>query len=154
MLSSRMALHCPDSMTAVADFFNEMTPAKLERLGDIYGPGIEFHDPIHDASGLSQLRGVLSNRFNQMTAVRLNVVDAHGDDRTGFLLWSATYQHRGSERVIHGTSHFKFAHDGRISAQHDHWDASFALYGELPVLGWVMRIIHRRARIIPENSAT
>ena len=82
MLSSCMALHCPDSMTAVADFYNEMTPAKLDRLGDIYGPGVEFHDPIHNASGLSQLREVLIYRFHHMAAVTVKVVDAHGDDRT------------------------------------------------------------------------
>lgn len=154
MLSSVMALHCPDSLSAVADFFNEMTPAKLERLGDIYGPGVEFHDPIDDAIGLSQLRDVLSNRFKEVTSARVKVMDAHGDDRTGFLLWTLTYQHGGNERVIHGTSHFKFANDGRISAQRDHWDASFVLYGELPGLGWLMRIIKRRARIIPEKAGT
>ncbi len=147
-----MALHCPDSLSAVADFFNQMTPEKLERLGDIYGPGVEFHDPIHDAIGLLQLRDVLSNRFRKMEAVTFKVVDAHGDDRTGFLLWSVIYQHRGSERVIHGTSHFKFAHDGRISAQRDHWDASFVLYGALPVLGWLMRFIRQRTLLIPEKA--
>ncbi len=147
-----MALHCPDSMTAAADFFNEMTPAKLERLGDIYGPGIEFHDPIHDARGLSQLRDVLSNRFQKMAAVSVKVEDAHGDDRTGFLLWSMTYQSDGNPQVIHGTSHFKFANDGRISKQRDHWDASFVLYGRLPLLGWLMGIIRRRAQFTPEIS--
>ena len=154
MLSSCMALHCPDSMTAVVDFFNEMTPAKLERLGDIYGPGVAFQDPIHDARGLPQLRDVLANRFQKMASVRVQVVDAHGDDRTGFLLWTVTYQHRGNGRLIHGTSHFKFANDGRISEQRDHWDASLAVYGELPVLGWLMQIIKRRARIISENAST
>lgn len=147
-----MALHCPDSLSAVADFFNQMTPAKLERLGDIYGPGVEFHDPIHDAIGLPQLRDVFSNRFRKMEAVTFKVVDAHGDDRTGFLLWTVTYQHRGDEQVIHGTSHFKFAHDGRVSSQRDHWDASFVLYGALPVLGWLMRIIKQRTLLIPEKA--
>ena len=70
MLSSVMALHCPDSMSAVADFFNKMTPSKLERLGDIYGPGVVFHDPIHDALGLSQLREVFANRLGEL--------DGHG----------------------------------------------------------------------------
>jgi steroid Delta-isomerase len=149
-----MALHCPDSLSAVADFLNEMTPEKLERLGDIYGPGIKFHDPIHDASGLQELRQVLASRFQKMAGMEFTVEDAHGDDRTGFLLWIATYQDRGYERVIHGTSHFKFATDGRISAQRDHWDASFALYGALPVLGWLMRIIKRRAQFIPKNAGT
>lgn len=148
-----MALHCPDSLSAVADFFNQMTPAKLERLGDVYGPGIEFHDPIHDALGLTQLRDVLANRFRKMEAVTFKVMDAHGDERTGFLLWTATYQLRGHGHVIHGTSHFKFAHDGRISAQRDHWDASFVLYGSLPVLGWLMGFIKQRNQCIPELTS-
>lgn len=147
-----MSLHCPDSMTAVAELFREMTPTKLERLGDIYSPGVEFHDPIHDATGLPQLRAVLTHRFRRMVGVSVKVMDAHGDERTGFLLWTVTYQHRGHERVIHGTSHFKFAHDGRISAQRDHWDASLVLYGSLPLLGWLMPIIKRRAQFIPQNA--
>ena len=154
MLSSCMALHCPDSMTAVADFYNEMTPAKLDRLGDIYGPGVEFHDPIHNASGLSQLREVLIYRFHHMAAVTVKVVDAHGDDRTGFLWWTVTYQHRGNGRVIHGTSHFKFANDGRIAEQRDHWDSAPVLFGELPLLGWLTRIIKQRAQKIPEKAGT
>jgi steroid Delta-isomerase len=147
-----MALHCPDSMTAVAGLYNNMTPAKLEQLGDIYGPGVEFRDPIHDATGLAQLRNVLAVRFKQLAGASVNVVDAHGDDRTGFLLWSVKYHHRGESREIHGTSHFKFANDGRISEQRDHWDASFVVYGELPVLGWLMKMVKRKAQVIPENE--
>lgn len=154
MLSSGMALHCPDSMTAVAGLFNEMTPAKLERLGDIYGPGIEFHDPIHDARGLAELRGVLANRFRKMEDISFVVLDAHGDDRTGFLQWRVNYQHDGGDRMIHGASHFKFANDGRISEQRDYWDASPVIYGDVPVLGWLMQFIKRRARLIPERCGT
>ncbi len=146
-----MALHCPDSMTAVAGFFNDMTPTKLERLGDIYGPGVEFHDPVHDASGLGELRDVLTHRFRKMNGVSIKVLDAHGDDHTGFLLWIVRYMHDESDRVIQGTSHFKFANDGRICEQRDHWDASFVLYGDNPVLGWLMRIIKRRTQIIREK---
>lgn len=141
-------------MTAVADFFNEMTPAKLARLGDIYGPGVTLYDPVHEARGLEQLREVLSNRFKKMDSVAINVMDAHGDDHTGFLLWTVKYQHQGVDRLIHGTSHFRFAADGRIAAQRDHWDASFALYGEYPMLGWLMKIIKRRVQLQPRTADT
>ncbi len=138
-------------MAAVADLFIEMTPAKLERLGDIYSPGIAFHDPIHDASGLAQLREVLSKWFKKMPRISFKVLDAHGDERTGFLLWNMKYQLRGNERVIHGSSHFRFAPDGRILEQRDQWDASFVLYGEHPTLAWLMRKIKLRAQFIPEK---
>ena len=53
------------------------------------------------------------------------------------------YQFRGRERIITGTSHLRFAPDGRVAAQTDHWDASFPVYGEFPVIGWAMRGIKR-----------
>ena len=142
-----MALHCPDSMTAIAGFYNEMTPAKLDRLGDLYGPGVSFSDPIQEAKGLPQLKEVLAGRFRKLEAVAIKVLDAHGDERTGFLLWSMSYRNRGEEHVIHGCSHFRFAQDGRISEQKDLWDASNVLYPDIPVLGWVMGKIKSRARI-------
>lgn len=144
-----MALHCPDSMSAVAGFLNELSPAKLEQLGDVYSPAVEFHDPMNQARGLSALRRVYENLFQQFKGVSVTVEDAHGDDRTGFLLWTMRYQFRGKERVITGTSHLKFAADGRVAVQRDHWDASFAVYGEFPVIGWAMRGIKRRVEVKP-----
>jgi hypothetical protein len=146
-----MALHCPDTLTAVADLFMEMTPEKLSRLGDIYSPGIQFHDPIHEASGLDSLKLVLSKWFEKMPKVSFKVLDAHGDDLTGFLLWTMSYGPNDDERVIHGMSHFRFAPDGRIREQRDQWDASFVLYGEQPILGWLMHKIKRRAQVTPET---
>lgn len=147
-----MALHCPDSLTPVAGFFNALSPAKLETLGDVYCPGVEFHDPLHHTRGLVELRRVYEQLFQQLKDLAVTVVDAHGDERTGFLLWKMTYKFRSSERVITGTSHFKFAADGRVAAQTDHWDASFPVYGEFPVVGLAMRGIKRIVAGKPNNT--
>ncbi len=143
MLSSPMALHCPDSMTAVAGFFNGMTPAKLEQLGDIYGPGVEFRDSIQSARGLTQLRDALAERFKKAPGISFHVLDAHGDDHTGFLLWSMKFPNRGNPKLTHGMSHFRFAPDGRVCEQIDQWDASLLFPNELPVLGWLIKKIKR-----------
>ena len=140
-----MALRCPHSMATVAGFFNELSPAKLESLGDVYAPGVEFHDPLHHIRGLAQLRVVYERIFTQLTEVRVTVSDIHGDDSTGFMLWTMHYKLRGKDRSIHGTSHLRFAPDGRVAAQHDFWDASFPVYGEAPLLGWAMRRIRRQS---------
>ncbi len=139
-------------MTAVADLFKEMSPAKLERLGDVYSPGIAFHDPIHEARGLAELREVLSKWFQKMPEISFKVLDAHGDDRTGFLLWNMKYPQRGVERTIDGMSHFRFAPDGRICEQRDQWDASFVLYGEHPTIGRLMQQIKSRAQFTPGKA--
>ena len=87
-----------------------------------------------------------------MPKISFKVLDAHGDDRTGFILWTMIYQQRGAEQVIHGMSHFRFAHDGRIREQRDQWDASFVLYGEHPLFGWLMQKVKDRAQFFPEKS--
>lgn len=148
-----MALHCPDSMAPMAGFFNGLSLEKLDHLGDIYSPAVEFQDPLQQTRGLADLRKVYQQLFQQLADLAVTVTDAHGDDRTGFLLWSMRYHFRGKDRVITGTSHLQFAPDGRVAVQRDHWDASFPIYGEFPLLGWVMRAIQRRAAIKPANGA-
>ncbi len=138
-----MALHCPDSLTSITGFYNGLSLSKLEHLGDIYAPGVDFHDPIHQARGLPALRLVYEQLFQQLPQLTVTVTDAHGDERTGFLLWSMRYAFRGKERLHTGTSHLRFAPDGRVASQHDHWDASFQLNEEFPLLGWAMRGIQR-----------
>jgi steroid Delta-isomerase len=138
-----MALHCPDSLAPVAGFFNGFEPGKLDSLGDFYSPGVEFQDPLNHTRGLPALRRVYEHLFQQLSGIAMTVTDAHGDDRTGFLLWTMNYQFRGKSRSIVGTSHLCFAPDGRVATQTDHWDASFPVYGEFPLIGLTMRGIKR-----------
>ncbi|MBC7980864.1 MAG: nuclear transport factor 2 family protein [Armatimonadetes bacterium] len=134
-----MALHCPDSLSSIAVFFSEISSPKLDVLGDVYSPSIKFRDPINEASGLSQLREVYARLLEQLQDVKIVVEDAQGDETSGFLLWRMTYTFREALHEIRGTSHLKFAADGRVSRQNDYWDASWPVYGRVPLLGWVMR---------------
>ena len=146
-----MQPHCPDSLTPMVRFFDGFAPDKLDMLGDVYSPGVEFRDPLHQVKGLSALRHVFGQMFKQLGDLTVKVTDAHGDERTGFLLWEMRYRFRGSDRVITGTSHLRFAADGRVAVQTDHWDASFPVYGEFPMMGLAMRGIKRLVATKPKT---
>ena len=130
-------------MSPLAGFLNGLTPEKLDTLGDIYSPGVEFRNPLHHVRGLPNLRKAYEHLFQQFAQLSVTVSDVHGDDRTGFLLWSMDYRHRDDAHALAGTSHIRFAPDGRVATQTDHWDASFAVYGAYPLIGWAMRNIKR-----------
>lgn len=149
-----MALHCPDALSPMAGFLNGLSLAKLDHLGDIYSPAVEFHDPIHQTRGLAALRRVYESLLQPRENLAVTVTDAHGDEHTGFLLWTMRYQVRGRPHVITGTSHLKFAPDGRVAVQHDYWDASFAVYGAHPLLGWLMRGLKRLAASKADHEKT
>ena len=147
-----MALQCPVSMSPLAGFLNGLTPEKLATLGDIYSPGVEFHNPLHQTRGLADLRKAYEHLFQLLDRLTMAVTDVHGDERTGFLLWTMNYQSHGTAQAITGTSHIKFAPDGRVATQTDHWDASFPIYGEYPLVGWAMRNIKRAVSIKTAND--
>ena len=48
-------------------------------------------------------------------------------------------------RRIHGTSHIRFAADGRVQYHRDYWDAAGELYEQLPLVGLLMRFLKKRA---------
>ena len=138
-----MTLHCPDSLAAITGFLNGLSCERLDTLGDVYSPGVEFKDPLHETRGIGALRKAYERVFQQLNNLSVTVTDSHGDDRTGFLLWTMNYQIRGKARGITGASHLKFAPDGRVAVQHDYWDASFPVFGEFPLIGCAMRGFRR-----------
>ena len=138
-------------MSPVAGFLDGLALAKLDHLGDIYSPAVEFRNPLHHTRGPADLRRAYERLYQQFQDVAVTVTDAHGDERTGFLLWSMSYRLHGKPRVITGTSHLQFAPDGRVALQHDHWDASFPIYGEFPLLGWILSGIKRFVSKLPES---
>ena len=140
-----MIQQCPQSLTSIVSFFHHLSPEKLNTLGDYYAPAVVFQDPLHRIQGLAMLRSVYDRLFTQLDDVKIQVNDAHGDDQTGFILWSMHYSLRNKPRVIHGTSYLKFAPDGRVANQHDYWDASFPVYGESPLIGWAMHKIRKQS---------
>lgn len=138
-----MPLHCAESLATMARFFDGLSLEKLEMLGDVYSPGIEYQDPLHHTRGIAALRRVYEQLFQQLADISIQVVDTHGDESTGFLLWKMKYRFRGADHTITGTSHLKFAPDGRVAVQSDFWDASFPVYGQFPLLGLAMRGIRK-----------
>lgn len=138
-------------MSPLAGFLNGLTPERLGTLGDIYSPGIEFRNPLHQIRGLAELRRVYEHLFQQFAQLSVTVTDVHGDERTGFLLWTMDYRSSGSDHSLTGTSHIRFAPDGRVAAQTDHWDASFPIYGAYPLVGWAMRNIKRALAPKPDH---
>ena len=66
-----------------------------------------------------------------------------------FLVWDFKFRFKRfdttTEQTVRGTSHLRFAADGRISYHRDYWDAAQELYEKLPVVRVLMRWLKKRA---------
>lgn len=131
------------------DFFETLSPAAVERLGELYAPDARFKDPFNEVAGVPAIRAIFDGMYRQVARPRFVVTRSlcEGDD--AFLAWDFMFYFRGDEtreRTIRGATHIQFAPDGRVALHRDYWDAAEELYEKLPVLGSLMRWLKRRAR--------
>jgi steroid delta-isomerase len=132
-------------LARLAAFYESLTPAALDRLGELYAPSARFIDPFNDVTGLAPLRGVFEHMFQSLDGPRFTVLEAMAGECSGFLLWTFRFRRGGGqEQQILGTTHLRFDDEGRVLLHHDHWDAAGQLYETLPVLGTLMRWLRRQ----------
>jgi hypothetical protein len=136
-------------LARMAGFFQQMTADSVNRVAELYAEKASFRDPVNEVLGAKAIEAVMADLFHQLKNIRIVVREMLGDDRTGCLLWTMHYDFRGKSRSLPGVSHFRFNDQGLVINQEDYWDASFVLYGEFPILGFLMRAIKRMVRVRP-----
>lgn len=133
----------------VARWFEAMSPASLERIGECYAPGARFKDPFSEVHDLDAIRKVYAHMYETLESPRFVVHERVGEGRHGFLVWEMRFRFRSfrkdEDQVIRGVSHLRLADDGRIADHRDYWDAAEELYEKLPGVGALMRWLKRRA---------
>ena len=128
----------------VIAFFEALTPAQLERLGEIYSVDATFRDPFHAVCGVDAIARIFHHMFATLEAPRFEILDALDGDARCLLTWNFHYRRERRGGLIHGASRIEFDPDGLVHRHHDYWDAA-ALYEQLPLLGALLRTIRRKA---------
>lgn len=133
----------------VVTFFEQLSPADLARIGELYTPNARFKDPFNDVTGVIPIRQVFEHMYCALDQPRFVVCDIVAEGDQCFLTWAFRFRFKrfspNAEQVVHGGSHLRFAADGRIALHRDYWDAAEELYEKLPALGALMRWVKRRA---------
>lgn len=133
----------------IVGFYESLSPAALDRLGDFYTADARFKDPFNAVHGVAAIRGVFEHMYTSLHEPRFVVTQRVVDGAQCFLVWEFRFRFRRfdtqTEQVVHGGSHLRLAADGRIAEHRDYWDAAEELYEKLPAVGALMRWLKRRA---------
>jgi len=140
--------HPDKRMAALIAYFEQLCTADLARLGERYTEQAFFKDPFNEVQGLAGIERVFAHMFETLASPRFVVLDAITQGSQGFISWDFLFRLKGEtqERRIHGSSHLRFAPDGRVAYHRDYWDAAEQLYEQVPLLGTLLRLIKRRLR--------
>lgn len=128
----------------LAHFFETLEPASLARFDDVFDPQARFRDPFNDVCGVDAIREVFRHMFTQCDEPRFEVVEQIADDRFAYLRWHFRYRTRRDEHCIEGVSRIRFSDEGRVIDHRDFWDPAQHIYENIPLLGWILRMLRRR----------
>ncbi|MBT9486486.1 MAG: nuclear transport factor 2 family protein [Rubrivivax sp.] len=132
----------------VIEVFERLQPADVAQLGRLYTDDAHFKDPFNTVQGLPAIQRIFGHMFVALDGPRFEIIDVLVQGDQCFLSWDFVFRmkrFRRDEQRIHGSSHLRFAPDGRVAVHRDYWDAAEELYEKLPVVGGLMRWLKKRA---------
>ena len=131
-------------LSALAGWYESLTPESLERLGEFYAADAWFKDPFNEVRGLEPLRRVFAHMFETLRAPRFRILERVADERGALLTWEFHFGAGRREYVVRGATHLRFDAQGRVDYHRDYWDTAEELYAKVPLLGGLMRWLRRR----------
>jgi steroid Delta-isomerase len=136
------------ALARLVDYWQTLTPATVETIADIYSEDAYFRDPFNEVTGIDRVKHIFADMFVRLDAPRFHIVETIEQPHGVLLIWDFTFRIRNLKpeltRKIHGSSHIRFAADGRVQYHRDYWDAAGELYEQLPLVGGLMRFLKKR----------
>jgi hypothetical protein len=132
----------------IVDAFEQLQPAGVDRLGELYCADARFKDPFNEVQGVPAIQQVFHHMFVALESPRFVIRDVLCDADQCFLSWDFLFRMRRfqrDEQCIRGATHLRLSSDGRIAEHRDYWDAAEELYEKLPAVGSLMRWLKRQA---------
>lgn len=150
-----------DTATALSrygDWWQDLSPSSLADVPQIFADDVVFSDPFNTVHGHGGMQAVLEHMFAGLHEPRFVVaevaVSTATEARGGYLKWrfTATARRGGVAIDFEGLSEVRLADDGRVARHIDYWDSAGPVYGQVPVLGWAIRLVKRRLAVAAKPS--
>lgn len=130
---------------AYRDYLEALTPDGLSGLDSFVATDVRFADPFNDVRGADCMRRILEDMFAVLSNVVFRVHAMGLDGDRALMAWTLTAMFRGRHVTLEGMSAIRFNAEGRVAEHIDHWDSATQFYMRLPVIGWLLSLVRRRA---------
>jgi steroid delta-isomerase len=131
-------------LSALADWYERLTPETLALIAAHYDANAWFKDPFNEVRGLEAIRRVFAHMFATLRDPRFRVTERLADEGGALLVWEFRFGAGRRDYLVRGASHLRFDARGRVTYHRDYWDTAEELYAKVPLLGGLMRLLRRR----------
>lgn len=84
-----------DSLCALLAWYETLTPASLEMLGQFYAPDARFRDPFNDVRGTAAIHAIFVHMFNTVESARFTMATPMASGADAYVPWTFTGKVRG-----------------------------------------------------------
>ena len=132
----------------LATWFESLSPQSLGQIEQFYEAEAYFKDPFNEVRDVARIQLIFQDMFTEFEQPRFVIQEQICDDdkRQSVLTWHFLFNWRGKAWCIVGSSHLRFGSTGLVNYHRDYWDASEELYEKLPVIGFVLKALKKRAQ--------
>ena len=142
------AAYLESALEGLVRFFEQLGPADLGRIGELYSHDASFKDPFNEVQGVAAIEQIFRHMFESLHEPRFVVTQRMLQGREAFLCWDFVFRFKSfrSQEVqtIRGATRLHFDEQGRVELHRDYWDAAEELYEKLPLVGGLMRWLKNR----------
>ncbi|MET0027346.1 MAG: nuclear transport factor 2 family protein [Candidatus Thiodiazotropha sp.] len=130
-------------LEALIEWYQGLTPARLDEVGTLYSEQAEFQDPFNKVRGVAAIRGIFQHMFDTTESPGFEVLERQVDGDTAWITWRFSCRLRRRAIAVEGSSRLRFGADGRVDSHRDYWDA-LDIFQQLPLLSTIVTIMKRR----------
>lgn len=138
----------PKPLERFITVYGSLTAETVDNLDEIYSEAIEFIDPLHRISGLTDLKHYMKQMYANVSNYSIDIRSSIAKDNEAFLTWEMRFRHpklrAGAMIEFEGTSHLRF--EDKITFHRDYYDAGQMLYEHIPLIGTIIRSIKKRVQ--------
>jgi hypothetical protein len=131
------------ALTAYVRLFETMTPASLETLNEYFASDALFEDPFNAVQGVAAIQRIFAHMYEVCEHPEFTVLSSALSNDMAWLYWDFTFTYRSRLMKITGVSMVRFSEDGLVLMHTDYWDAASQLYEKLPLIGRLVKGLHR-----------
>lgn len=121
-------------------------------LNDFYADAIQFTDPIHQISGLHNLRSYFKQLNENLLDGTFEFTDESIVDNKVYLSWEMKLKLKRPKKIINASGISFLVIEEKIIRQRDYFDAGELFYEHVPILGTVVRLIKKKIAVPKQKT--
>ena len=125
-------------------YFTELDLEDIAALNEIYSDDVLFNDPIHEISGIENLKSYFKKLNENLIQGSFLFTDETITDNKAYLSWELTLKLKKPKQNVKASGISVLTFEQKITHHRDYFDAGELFYENIPILGGIIRFLKKK----------